>query len=82
MNFFFTKNPKKNFFWDLRVSGGRGRCRVGGGRVGRWMDSRTGPNQFAPSTSLKSGDITMHKCTGYVPDKLIFFTILSFDLQV
>ena len=26
----------------------------GGGR-GRWMDRRTGPNQFAPSTSSKLG---------------------------
>ena len=26
-----------------------------GGGAGKWMDSRTGPNQFAPSTSLKLG---------------------------
>ena len=35
--FFFTKNPNLNFF-----------CGGGGGGAGRWMDSRTGPNQFVP----------------------------------
>ena len=54
--FFFTKNPnlkKKHFFLGgagVGVGGGLG---VGVG--GRWMDSRTGPNQFAPSTSSKLG---------------------------
>ena len=46
--FFFTKtqNLKKIFFW-----GGGG---LGGGCI--WMDRRTGPNQFAPSISLKLGE--------------------------
>ena len=47
----FTKNPNlKNFFFE------------GGGKKGagvvwgdRWMDRRTGPNQFHPSTSSKLG---------------------------
>ena len=42
---FFTKNPNLFFFW---VGGGLGGGRDGGGR---WMDNRTGPNHFAPSTS-------------------------------
>ena len=46
---FFTKNPNFNFFF---WGGGR---RGGGGLGGRWMDIRTGPNQFAPSTSSKLG---------------------------
>ena len=43
--FFFTKNPnlKKKY-----LGGGGG----GGGGCG-WMDRQTGPNQFAPLTSLK-----------------------------
>ena len=45
------KKKKKNIF----LFGGRGgRAEVGGGR-GRWMDRRTGPNQFASSTSSKLG---------------------------
>ena len=42
---FFTKNPNL-IFWGL--GGGLG---VGGDGGGRWMDNRTGPNPFAPSTS-------------------------------
>ena len=37
------KSKKKKFF----LEGGEGR--------GRWVDSRTGPNQFVPSTSSKLG---------------------------
>ena len=40
----------------------------------RWMDRRTGPNEFAPSISSKlevwGGGITMHKYTSYGPVKL------------
>ena len=47
---FFTKNPnlkkKKNIFF---LGGG------GGGGGGRLTDRQIGPNQFAPSTSLKLG---------------------------
>ena len=48
---FFTKNP--NLKKKLGEGGGEG----GGGGRGRcrWMDRRTGPNQFAPSTSSKLG---------------------------
>ena len=49
--FFFTKNPNpKNIFFSVFLF-----FRGGGvlGGWGRWMDSRTGPNQFAPSTSSK-----------------------------
>ena len=62
-DFFFTQNPnlkKKKFFFFV---GGGG----GGGEVGcvwrcRWMDRRTGPNQFAPSpfNFFEVGGITMH----------------------
>ena len=41
-----SKSKKKNFFFFWRGGGGE----AGWGR-GRWMDRRTGPNQFAPSTS-------------------------------
>ena len=34
---------------------GEGGAGLVGGGGGRWMDRRTGPNQFAPSTSLKLG---------------------------
>ena len=58
VNFFSqtTNNPnkkkkKKFFFWGGAGVGGGG---VVGGGV-RWMDSPTGPNQFAPSTSSKLG---------------------------
>ena len=47
-DFFFhkeSKSKKKLFFF-----GGGGGFEAGWGR-GRWMDRRTGPNQFAPSTS-------------------------------
>ena len=48
---FFIKNPnlkqKNMFFWGGGAGGGRG--------WGRLTDRRTGPNQFAPSTSLKLG---------------------------
>ena len=43
----FTKNP------NLKIWGAMG-------EAGRWTDRRTGPNQFAPSTSSKLGGITMH----------------------
>ena len=44
LRIFFTTNPnlKKDFFFFFWGGGGRG-----------WMDRRTGPNQFAPSTSSK-----------------------------
>ena len=38
--------------WRGGGGGGRGVCVCGGGR---WMDRRTGLNQFAPSTSSKLG---------------------------
>ena len=53
------------FFWWVEVGGVgagvsefllqriQGGIRVGGGS--RWTDRRTGPNQFAPSTSTKFG---------------------------
>ena len=41
---FFTKNP--NLIFIL----GWGRVGGGGDGGGRWMDNRTGPNHFAPST--------------------------------
>ena len=42
---FFTKNPNLKKFFFFWGGGGEGRGGVGGGR-GRWMDRRTGPNQF------------------------------------
>ena len=54
---FFTQNPnlkRKKFFFFFGGGGGgvvAGWVCVGG----RWMDRQTGPNQFAPSTSSKSG---------------------------
>ena len=42
---FFTMNPNLIFFWVGDGLGG------GGDGGGRWMDNRTGPNHFAPSTS-------------------------------
>ena len=49
MNFFHkeSKSKKKMFFFF----GGGG----GEGAGGRWMDRRTGPNQFAPSAFSKLG---------------------------
>ena len=47
---FFTKNPNLIFFFFLGGGGGGG-----GWERGRWVDSRTGSNQFAPSTSSKLG---------------------------
>ena len=51
LRFFFTKNPnlnKKNYFFFIFL------CDWGGGGVsGGGLDA--GPNQFAPSTSLKLG---------------------------
>ena len=50
MNCFHKESKsKKNFF------GGGGWMGGGGGWRGRWMDRRTGPNQFASSTSSKLG---------------------------
>ena len=58
MNFFHkeSKSKKKN------LGGGGGEGVRGDGGRGRWMDRRTSPNQFAPSTSSKlgGGGITMH----------------------
>ena len=55
MNLFDKESiSKKNvcfFFWGGGGGGGGGWGRVGG----RCMDRRTGPNQFAPSTSSKLG---------------------------
>ena len=51
LRIFFTKNP--NLKKEKKLVGGV----VGGvsGGKGRMMDRRTGPNQFAPSTSVKLG---------------------------
>ena len=49
---------KKNsffFFLFFFLEGGGGGGRVGWGRRYKWIDRRTGPNQFAPSTSSKLG---------------------------
>ena len=44
------------FFWGGGGGGELGEVSWGGVRGrGRWMDRRTGPNQFAPSTSSKLG---------------------------
>ena len=54
---FFHKESKskKNFFFGGEGGGvGDGDGELGEGR-GRWMDRRTGPNQFTPSTSSKLG---------------------------
>ena len=58
-------------------------CVCGGVDGGRWTDRRTSPNQFAPSTSLKLGGITINKCTSYGPDKLNLwpFYHLTFNLR-
>ena len=60
MIFFHTefKSKKKNFFFFLGGGGdgGLGRVCVCVGGGGSWMERRTGPNQFAPSTSLKFGE--------------------------
>ena len=54
-DFFFTKNPNlKKIFLGGGGSGGVGWGEEDRGR-GRWMDRRTGPNQFAPSTCSKLG---------------------------
>ena len=53
---FFTKNPNLKNKKNGGRGGGMGRVGVGGGR---WMDSRTGPNQFATSASSQLGAITM-----------------------
>ena len=47
-----STKKKKFFFFFLGGGGGGG---GEGGRGGRCMDRRTGPNQFAPSTSSKLG---------------------------
>ena len=55
MHFFITKNPNlKDIKKQFRGCGAGWVGGVGGGAV-KWMDSRTGPNQFAPSTSSKLG---------------------------
>ena len=50
MIFFIKKDPnlkkKKKIFFFFFFFGGGG---------GRWTDTQTGPNQYAPSTSLKLG---------------------------
>ena len=58
MNFTFTESKCRKKIFLGGVEGRDG---------GRWMDRRTGPNQFAPSTSSKLGGITMHS---YTSDKL------------
>ena len=45
-----SKSKIKLFFWRGGVWRGEG-----AGVGVRWMDGRTGPNQFAPSTSSKLG---------------------------
>ena len=62
--FFFTKNPNLKKKW--------------GGGVGRLMDSRTGPNQFAPSSWGHNNALMYKLCPGQAQ----FMTILSVDLQV
>ena len=50
----FHRESKSIFFFV--GGGGGGGWRDGlGERRGRWMDRRTGPIQFAPSTSSKLG---------------------------
>ena len=49
---FFHKESKSKKKKYLGGGGGSG-LGVRGGGGGRWMDSRTGPYQFAPSTSSK-----------------------------
>ena len=44
----YLRKKKKIFFCVCEWGGG-------GGKRGRWIDRRTGPNQFAPSTSSKLG---------------------------
>ena len=68
------------FVWGGGRSEGVRQGEWGGGR-GRWMDRRTGPNQFVPSTSSNWGHnnaFTYKLC----PWQAQFMTILSFDLQV
>ena len=68
---FFTNDPNLICFWVCVWEGGGGAGRGGGGGGasvselfllrscggggGGWMDSPTGPNQFASSTSSKLG---------------------------
>ena len=52
MNFFHKESKsKKKFFFFFFLGGGGGGGRAGG----RWMDRRTGPHLFAPSTFSKLG---------------------------
>ena len=81
----FTKNPylKKGKKISFLLGGGG---RPFGGVMGVWgrgrrMDRRTGPNQFAPSTSSKLG-VLMYKLCKLCSSQPQFMTILSFDLQV
>ena len=48
MNFFYYESKLKKIFFFFFGGGG-------GGRGDRWMDRRTSPNQFAPSTVSKLG---------------------------
>ena len=48
---FFTKNPNLNYLFGGCGLGVWGEVWGGGG----WVDGRTGPYQFAPSTSSKLG---------------------------
>ena len=51
-----SKNLKKKYFFGGGAELGAGWVGVcGGGEGGRWMDRRTGPNQFALSTFSKLG---------------------------
>ena len=53
MIFYKESTSKKIIFLEAGGGGGGGGLEGRGG--GRWMDSRTGPNQFALSTSSKLG---------------------------
>ena len=53
MNFFHKESKSKNKIGGGGGGWGRGEGEGGGWGRGRWMDRRTGPNQFAPSTSSK-----------------------------
>ena len=53
---FFTKNPNMFFWGGMWVwLGDAGVGRGGDGGRGRWIDRRTGPNQFAPLGGMAGG---------------------------